>query len=1409
MPIRSLIVLFTKVQHLRKEKLYNQAILTLLEACCHGSYEDYRLALGGPPGSIDAFAASPRKHHILACTENVLSLHKIEHYRQFRETKLEFPRRLTGLITLRDAPGTFKAVVGSEGGDVWQAGITSGRNTVTPIETRPSQEANHPIFSFAAHRTGLFYSPLGDPSIHCYHPSKKNLSFLKKNNYTNVARLALMSFRGKEYYVLGYTDQEKDVPLLSLYDKREHFVLGVEEVEGSVRTLGILRTGRGETTILAGTEKSTLYAVDCRGSLKWKFKTESGINCMAVSYRPGTREPYIFVGVEGGTLYLLDSAGVMKWKTVFTAAIRDCRLLSISASEYPRMIVGLSDNTIHSFCRSPAEDLAPLLSSLLEDARKQEKCSEKSLLEQFSRSDFQSIRDFAEIRNMGFDTAAALFILQFTHLGRPLDEIIAIIMKHKPGARSLSLLAAFRLNYEQRAWANDIRLRRRFDNLYQRGDLKDALMTGCQLVYQSSDTQWTTKLPRPVDNLMVIDSNRFLAVAEKSITLIDRLIPSKDTETALPAKIVACLPARGKAYAEHGIAFLVFTRDLKICFYQLPLRAVATVALEEGNPVRGEIREKSVALLDNLFSFSTTDKTCSIYSLSPGGAQLVNQFTTPYQATASTFCMQGNDTRIALGTRDGRILVYHISGGTIPAAGIKEPIWSGEVEGMVECLVAARTSRGKTVLIAGSATGAARCFGFEGNLLWEFRTITEQLKPGKGLRSIALFGGQGNAILYAFLLAGDLIYAVNEEGKLTKIFTLPEMALRCDLVEDSGEEHPSLLVLSTTYRLTHMLCYLNNPLTRELGRIYKALSTSAGEERLVLELIETHNPYLQAFGFQQATQLAQEHAAVKEALLSSIKHLYRYDKTLRRVIIKSAEHILKERWDPALLLDNIDFDDLYQFAGMLSLLNRVGKSGKAGRENVIALLKTVYSLTEKDANHIAILQLLEELLRNDPRAIAQFLFAITPFENSHWVSQEIGIILGRALGRSYAENFNLLAKCFYVASVKELKALSDEIKNNLSRYEGQLTEGGFRALELFSAIDWNKKERMDDPFTAELEQLKPLLAGQSYTIAVSLFHKWERILKKVSRTEIALSDLSVRAWHRVERLNSHVRHSIVEGCFSGLESFSLLFKENYSDQEIIRGIKSSIKQLPVVRTTLTDYFDSTIDGEVRLKDVFFAHYKTIFRELDEIEQLSARFENSCRDGSFRELFTQIIPEKTRTIQRDNLARIDHAVKRLKTDVYALLENLFQDNLIKQSLHRASISLNLNLAPPDSPHCSVLARKHELYNAFYELTNNVIKHAFQGVHDERTRTITVSTECLSGENLCLKVTFADNGIGIAARKRSRLRDISFTRGGTGEGIERVFQLIEHNLGEVRYHSRKGSGTRVSILLPLKMRKEIPE
>ena len=332
-------MLFNKVNQLRKENHYNQAILTLLEAGCDGLYQNYVLRINGKLDKVDAFTTGEGTHSVLSTSENILFIHQVDNTGNVEERRLEFPGRLCSLLTVADRKDIRTAFVGSECGRVWRVSITSQGDTIQTVEEKQTKKSDNKILSFSTYHNMLAYSPLGDSSIHLCSLSEKNKTLLERNNYANVAQIQFFAHHRDEYCALGFTDREKEVPLLSLYNKKEDFIWGVEEVEGSVKALKVIQGKDEEPLIMAGTEKSMLYAVDLKGRVRWKFRMDSAVNCMEVSYRPDTKEPYTFVGVEGGTLYLLDSLGVVKWKKMFNAAIKDFALVKISEFHYPHIVV--------------------------------------------------------------------------------------------------------------------------------------------------------------------------------------------------------------------------------------------------------------------------------------------------------------------------------------------------------------------------------------------------------------------------------------------------------------------------------------------------------------------------------------------------------------------------------------------------------------------------------------------------------------------------------------------------------------------------------------------------------------------------------------------------------------------------------------------------------------------------------------------------------------------------------------------------------------------------------------------------------------------------------------------------------------------------------------------------------------
>jgi len=97
--------------------------------------------------------------------------------------------------------------------------------------------------------------------------------------------------------------------------------------------------------------------------------------------------------------------------------------------------------------------------------------------------------------------------------------------------------------------------------------------------------------------------------------------------------------------------------------------------------------------------------------------------------------------------------------------------------------------------------------------------------------------------------------------------------------------------------------------------------------------------------------------------------------------------------------------------------------------------------------------------------------------------------------------------------------------------------------------------------------------------------------------------------------------------------------------------------------------------------------------------------------------------------------------------------------------------------------------------------NLLSNAVQAIEHDKGR-ITVRTQALDGRVLVL---VEDNGKGITEENLSRIFDPFFTTKpvgqGTGLGLAIAHQIIEQHGGLVRVASKRGTGTRFLVALPI--------
>ncbi|GEM_PF-4425059 len=102
----------------------------------------------------------------------------------------------------------------------------------------------------------------------------------------------------------------------------------------------------------------------------------------------------------------------------------------------------------------------------------------------------------------------------------------------------------------------------------------------------------------------------------------------------------------------------------------------------------------------------------------------------------------------------------------------------------------------------------------------------------------------------------------------------------------------------------------------------------------------------------------------------------------------------------------------------------------------------------------------------------------------------------------------------------------------------------------------------------------------------------------------------------------------------------------------------------------------------------------------------------------------------------------------------------------------------------------------------EVFNNMLNNAYESLPDNKGQ-IEVSA-VYDPKNEQIRVSFKDDGVGIAQEDLLKLSQIFFTRKskGTGLGLSVSYQIVKLHGGKIEVESAIGKGTRFTVVLPLK-------
>lgn len=284
----------------------------------------------------------------------------------------------------------------------------------------------------------------------------------------------------------------------------------------------------------------------------------------------------------------------------------------------------------------------------------------------------------------------------------------------------------------------------------------------------------------------------------------------------------------------------------------------------------------------------------------------------------------------------------------------------------------------------------------------------------------------------------------------------------------------------------------------------------------------------------------------------------------------------------------------------------------------------------------------------------------------------------------------------------------------------------------------------------------------------------------------ALSSLAPVDLANLARMDSDIRHSVVEACFYNLKLLVQLLPDKFAAPGFLDRLEPILSQIPSVRSRLEDYFDASA-GKATVGAHFPKVREAIGLSLDALQKdLSFLEKDSIAQESAKALAERMPREIDRVM--NELARIKQALEACKASAWEVLEQALR--IQDRALEEACVEVSL-VVEPDARSARLFLDREALLDAFIELIRNALDHGFACAPEEG-RQLKISLGILRDSQKRLAIQFEDNGVGERASEVPK-------PGHSGKGMEMVKSVIEKIHGGEFAFSAGQQGARVQMIL----------
>lgn len=281
-----------------------------------------------------------------------------------------------------------------------------------------------------------------------------------------------------------------------------------------------------------------------------------------------------------------------------------------------------------------------------------------------------------------------------------------------------------------------------------------------------------------------------------------------------------------------------------------------------------------------------------------------------------------------------------------------------------------------------------------------------------------------------------------------------------------------------------------------------------------------------------------------------------------------------------------------------------------------------------------------------------------------------------------------------------------------------------------------------------------------------------------------------RDLHLLEKLDSHIRHSIVRVCFYNLKLLCPSLIDEFSD-EIRAQIVWQIDQLPVVRREMISFFSQKLSSGTTIGDVFNDVKRDSLDRLDVLVRMASSARETLDLVPARKSFGEKAPAAIDSVM-NAFERVQAILGENKQCVWDILSDAVEISRPFLAEHGITIALRGDTRP------KIFAIKSQLLNAVIELIVNAGKYS-------GASHVNVTLDDPNFDDRFTRITIEDNGNGMAKEELEHCVEPGISTSSTGDGLPMVIQIVEvTHLGAFHIESSAGQGCKCEIKLPLRFR-----